>query len=327
LFLPQILSKLSNPLWALHLYSIAKKFFHTKMFKSLLEITRNRKMKISVPIYEYRRIHPLEQLPEKMRIHGVDAVDYADLYNVYAEPFTLDEEMFEKTLKHERSILENGGITVDQIHGPWRYPPKDDTPYDRSCWLEAMKKGIRGAAYLGATRMVVHPLMPYGIDSTGHIDEVLRINTEHFTKLCEYAKDYPVTICLENMPYPLFAISTVKQVLSFVKKINKSNFKVCLDTGHANVLGTSPGEAVRILGTYLEARHVHDNNGKNDQHLHIGEGTIDWKDFSQALYEIGFNGVVSAEPNMRGDFTNEQLSERQAILAKNLKKIAENNWA
>ena len=287
---------------------------------------KGKKMKISVPIYEYRRIYPLEQLPEKMRAHNLTSVDYADLYNVYSELYALDEEKFKEILTYERDVLKKGGITVEQIHGPWRYPPKDDDSDEREKWLEAMKKGIRGAAYLGATRMVVHPLMPYGLDSTSHEEEVLRINAEHFTKLCEYAEDYPVTICLENMPYPLFAISSVKQVLDFVKKVNKKNLKVCLDTGHANVLGTTPGEAVRLLGSYLEAMHVHDNNGKTDQHLHIGEGLIDWRDFSKALREIGFTGAVSAEPNMRGDYTQEQLTERQAILADNLKKIAENNW-
>ncbi len=289
-----------------------------------LYIKDESKMKTGVPIHEYRRLYPLEQVPEKMRAHGLDAVDYSDLYNTESRLFLLDEEAFERTLRYERSVLENGGITVGQIHGPWRYPPKDDTPDERAKWLEAMKKGVRAAAYLGAPYMVVHPLMPYGIGGLEHSEEIFCINAEHFTRLCEYAKDYPVTVCLENMPYPNFPLSTVSQVLAFVKHINKNNFKICLDTGHANVLGTPPGKAARLLGSYLAALHVHDNKGNSDSHFHIGEGTIDWQDFAAALQEIGFSGVVSAEPNIRGDYTPEQISERQVLLAKNLRKIADN---
>ena len=268
----------------------------------------------------------MEQVPAKMKAHGLDSVDYADLYNTESELFKLCEEDFKKTLLHERGVLEERGIAVHQIHGPWRYPPRDSSIEDRKTMLEAMKKGVRAATYLGAPYMVVHPLMPYGEDGAEYSKEILDINAQHFTALAEYAKDFSVTVCIENMPYPRFPISTVKQVLDFVKYLQKSNIMVCLDTGHANVLGTSPGDAVRILGQYLATLHVHDNSGTSDAHLHIGEGTIDWNDFSRALHEINFSGVVSAEPNMRGNFTIQEIEKRQAILAKNLKKIAENSW-
>ena len=283
-------------------------------------------MKIGVPIYEYRRLYPLERIPEKMKAHGIDSVDYADLYNTESKLFRLDEESFKEVLTYERCVLESGGITVHQIHGPWRYPPKDGTAEERRQMLEAMKKGVRAATYLGAPYMVVHPLMPYGEEGLEHTKEIFDINAQHFGALAEYAKDFPVTVCIENMPYPRFPISTVKQVLDLVKYLQKSNIKVCLDTGHANVLGTSPGDGVRILGQYLATLHVHDNSGTTDAHLHIGEGVINWNDFSRALHKINFSGVVSAEPNMRGNFTVQEIEKRQALLARNLKKIADNTW-
>ena len=41
--------------------------------------------------------------------------------------------------------------------------------------------------------------------------------------------------------------------------------------------------------------HVHDNNGKYDQHLVPLMGVIDFKEFGKALKEIGFDGVFSLE--------------------------------
>jgi sugar phosphate isomerase/epimerase len=41
--------------------------------------------------------------------------------------------------------------------------------------------------------------------------------------------------------------------------------------------------------------HVHDNNGKDDQHLGIGHGTVDWKSFADALRRIAYHKVVVIE--------------------------------
>ena len=52
---------------------------------------------------------------------------------------------------------------------------------------------------------------------------------------------------------------------------------------------------MRLLGDRLKVLHVHDNDGKNDQHRAPFTGTIDWEDFTSALAETGFRGVMSLE--------------------------------
>ena len=46
--------------------------------------------------------------------------------------------------------------------------------------------------------------------------------------------------------------------------------------------------------------HVHDNLGKNDDHMVPFSGVIDWKDYRKALDEIGFDGVFSLEAGWKG---------------------------
>jgi sugar phosphate isomerase/epimerase len=41
--------------------------------------------------------------------------------------------------------------------------------------------------------------------------------------------------------------------------------------------------------------HAHDNNGKNDQHLGVGYGNIDWKSFSGLVKKAGFGRLVIIE--------------------------------
>ena len=52
-----------------------------------------------------------------------------------------------------------------------------------------------------------------------------------------------------------------------------------LDTGHANLNGCLP----EFLATPFSHMHIHDNNGKNDSHSTVGEGTIDFAPVIEAL--------------------------------------------
>lgn len=70
-----------------------------------------------------------------------------------------------------------------------------------------------------------------------------------------------------------------------------------LDVGHAN-LGTRKSNTVSLLARYGDRlRHVHlsDNKGKNDDHLAIGAGTIDWKRELKAIKSSGYDGFLTLE--------------------------------
>ena len=98
------------------------------------------------------------------------------------------------------------------------------------------------------------------------------------------------------------------------RETNSDMFKVCLDTGHANFCGEKPADAVRLVGKeYLGSLHVHDNNGKADEHKTPGNGTIDWEDFSDALAEIGFEGCVNFETAVPSSVPNGEERDAQEI--------------
>ena len=90
-------------------------------------------------------------------------------------------------------------------------------------------------------------------------------------------------------------ISPIAKIAETVKKISSPHIGICLDTGHSNVFGDDLGEAVRISATWLKVLHVHDNNGKSDQHLLPWLGSCNWDSFTRALAEIGYNGALSLE--------------------------------
>jgi sugar phosphate isomerase/epimerase len=241
------------------------------------------------------------------RAHGYECFDFGGFIHTETDFFRLPEEAFRAELMQRRSLVESEGISFWQAHAPWCCPERDLTEEGRAEQLECYLKAVRGTGYLGAECFVIHAIMPYGMNSPENPERMRDINAAFMGRLAEEAKEYGVKhICVENLPFPALPINHTSQCLDFAKRMNKETnsdiFKVCLDTGHSNFCGEKPADAVRLLGKeYLGALHVHDNNGKADQHFRPGFGNIDWEDFSDALAEIGFEGCVSFETSVPGD--------------------------
>lgn len=230
---------------------------------------------------------------------GFSCIDY-DMAQTEHFAYALPEEEAKEKLKELLKEIKAAGLSVSQIHGPWRWPPQDGTEEERAERMEIMKKSIRMTPMLDCKYWVVHALMPFGIQDKGTDKEAQtwQINLAFMRELLSVAKECGVTICLENMPMPEFSIGTPGEVLKFVKEIDDPNFKICLDTGHVAVYrGASLADAVREVGKELRVLHVHDNNGVSDFHWLPYFGVSDWAGFSDALHEIGFDGVLSFETN------------------------------
>ena len=235
---------------------------------------------------------------------------YADVF-IDSEYGTATEKEYTDYWLNEKRMADEAGVTIFQVHGPFRYPHHEETPELRRERMELFKESLRITAAIGCKYWVTHPLMPYKeTDFRPH--EVWDINLEFFRELLLYAKERGITICLENMPMPAFPIGSPQQVLDFAREINDESFMVCLDTGHAWVCDVQPGDAARLFGDYLKVLHVHDNGGrtKGDQHLTPTMGTIDWDDFKKALVEIGYDGwgVFNLECNFSSILPNQSIS-------------------
>ena len=163
--------------------------------------------------------------------------------------------------------------------------------------MEKMKRSIEMTALLGCKNWVIHPLEPFGINDLEieKQEETFEINYKFFSALLPVAKDFGVTICLENMPWEKFSIARPSDILKFIKLIDDNNFKACLDTGHVAAVNESARDAVCLLKDNLKALHMHDSKYGADLHLLPYFGTVDWNGFGASLKEIKFDGVISFE--------------------------------
>ena len=227
-----------------------------------------------------------------IRDHGYECIDY-DLCDTKKEIYHLPEEQFTAAVTAENERIKALGLTVSQVHGPW--PTDDKSEESRAEKMIYMQCAVRATKLLESKYMVVHPVMPYGWGEEQDADIALQMNCDFFTALCDYAAPYGVTVCVENMPMKAHRISPMPRIVELVKKVDHPNLGICLDTGHCNVFGDDAGEAVRLSAPYLKVLHVHDNDGKRDQHLFPYMGSVNWEGFSAALKDVGFGGALSLE--------------------------------
>lgn len=88
-----------------------------------------------------------------------------------------------------------------------------------------------------------------------------------------FARQRGVEVLIENTPN---ALSSAERLLLFFA-MTHLDLNVCFDLGHAN-MDEGVETAYRMLKPRIRSTHVHDNNGKEDQHLYpfADGGTIDW---------------------------------------------------
>ena len=100
------------------------------------------------------------------------------------------------------------------------------------------------------------------------------------------------------------------------------------DTGHANMFDGSIGDKIRYAGDLIKIMHVHDNDGTADQHLNPYGGNIDWADLAEALFDIGYAGVLNLETNpvskkqLEEGISDEEITKAEKSLAKTARLIA-----
>ena len=106
------------------------------------------------------------------------------------------------------------------------------------------------------------------------------------------AAEAGIRIALEVIPNPL---SSASMLVSFIEDdLDTPDVGICLDYGHAHLMGDL-GEAIETISGHLSTTHVHDNGGRQDDHLVPFEGTIDWDAAMMETQKIGYDGVLMLE--------------------------------
>ncbi len=200
-------------------------------------------------------------------------------YNDFMNPNMLDDEMacadriaFYKNLKRDRSM--------DTLHGTFL----DITVHsDDSLIREASRKRVRQsmqvAEELGIRGVIFHAGLLPDFRVQAYLDSWLARNVEFWS---EVLREFPgLCVYMENM----FERDSGELARIGRAMEGEPRFDICLDYAHAAVFGKDepPQNWFRNLKPWIRHFHINDNDLKDDLHLPLGSGRIDWKPFAELM--------------------------------------------
>lgn len=119
-----------------------------------------------------------------------------------------------------------------------------------------------------------------------------------FEEVLETAEKAGVDLFLENV-----FDEAPGHLLRLKETSGSKRIGFCCDAGHATLFSSLPVHKwVQAFGTDLRELHLHDNLGRRDDHLPLGEGTINFRGVLHAALETGSLPILTLEPHKREHF-------------------------
>ena len=179
-------------------------------------------------------------------------------------------------------------------HLPTFVSTADLTDTLREASIEETMNSMQVAAEVNALKAVLHPSFIQGLGAM--IPDLARQHAKaSMARLLSEAERLKLTVCVENM-FPRSLSMIRPRDFDALFEIFP-HAMMTLDTGHANIGGGTE----RILGFIKRfpdrIGHIHasDNRGRDDDHLPIGAGTIDFSRVAKALKDISYDGTITLE--------------------------------
>ena len=110
--------------------------------------------------------------------------------------------------------------------------------------------------------------------------------------ICRLAEPLGIRVALEVIPNPLSDAASLVAMLE--RDLDFPRTGICLDFGHAFLMG-DVADAIETVAEHLIATHVHDNRGKQDEHLVPFEGKINWDMALMTMQKVGYDGTYLME--------------------------------
>ncbi len=180
-------------------------------------------------------------------------------------------------------------------HLPTFLSTADLTDSLRETSVRETLESLEVAASLRPLKIVLHPSYIVGL-SVFVVDKAKKYALQSLAAIVEKADKLGLQLCIENM-FP--RSRSLVQPEDFLEVFDKfPTLKLTLDTGHAHIGSSGDKRNLEFVETFVgRIAHVHasDNFGKEDNHLPVGAGTIDFQRIIKALIGIGYDDTVTFE--------------------------------
>ena len=219
-------------------------------------------------------------------VYGIGEMGYAGWEIVGDGNYKLDNPECFKRIE-EVIAGTDLGITVHAPYGDLNLATLNDP-----IWHESIRQVCTCIDYASriTDRVTIHPgyLSPVGKLMP---QKVWELQKEALRQIGKFAVDRGVLACLENMiGVKEFLCRVPDELIGMTEGIE--GIGMTFDFGHANTMGIVDDFLSRVdKASHI---HIHDNNGLSDQHLALGDGTIDWSKAGKMIAR-DYAGVVVIE--------------------------------
>ena len=239
-----------------------------------------------------------EKCIDKLAQIGYDALDFSMYSDGHKrlDIFNESANTIEKYFNSIKKRAEENGVAIVQAHSS--FPIDFDTDEEGKKVIDKLLPELDACLILGAPYVVIHPSRK--LNGLGNFAEGLENYGKIITAVNEHIKGTNLQVCVENIPiYNKYKYCRVQGACTRASDLEiyaqKFGVGVCLDTGHAHLVGENPAYVARKLGQNLKIMHLNDNYGIDDDHIMPYTGGINWSRLALALKEIGYKGDYCAE--------------------------------
>ena len=173
-------------------------------------------------------------------------------------------------------------------HGPREGPP-NDIGHLWGNYYPALQETVSVVHRLGIEFLTIHLWLDprfVGLEAREEKQSLLRA-------LCGHGRENGVLISLENLSETATDLGPVLEAVP--------DLGLTLDVGHGQLLTdtNTSFDIIENLSASIKHIHLHDNRGgrgvKDDLHLPLGDGIIDFHGIFEALVKKGYDGTVTLE--------------------------------
>ncbi len=180
-------------------------------------------------------------------------------------------------------------------HLPTFVSTADLTDSLREASLNEVLESLEVAADLRPLKVVLHPSYIVGL-AVFVMDQARQYALKSLEAIVEKADQLGICLCIENMFPRSHSLVDPEDFVEVFERF--STLKLTLDTGHAHIESKGGKKTLDFIERFYDRiGHIHatDNFGKEDNHLPIGAGTIDFVKIIKTLKGIGYDETVTLE--------------------------------
>lgn len=196
--------------------------------------------------------------------------------------------------------LDETGLALHSVHAPITdaFGKPGATTYSNAAGAhEKREAAVREAeAALEIARrirfgaMVLHLGTPSNLNNPD--DNHRHLAVRSLESICKAAAPLGVKIAVEVIPNRLSDPGALASLLE--NDLDGQAAGICLDFGHAHLVG-EVADAIETVAEHVITTHVHDNHGRDDEHLVPYLGSIDWDLALMTMQKIGYEGTYLME--------------------------------